>query len=299
MSVEDHDVSGRVVVVHDGSDNAMTAVRWAADYGARLGLGITIVRAVPEVPLPTRTGVYRALRHGLDFGERIERIARDHLAEAAAAAAEAAPGADVDTALIAGDSAGVLADLTHRAAAVALGRSGATGMRGAREALVGGTAIATVHHAHGPVIVVPPGCASVADGPVVVGLDDAENAGGLAATARDAADGLDRPLVAVHVVDIDAALGVDWVGFGLAEQQRMEDDYARRLPDVTGVAARGGTEHRVLAGRAEQVLGELSRTAALVVVGSRGRGGFAGLLLGSVSRAVLSHAECPTLVVRA
>jgi nucleotide-binding universal stress UspA family protein len=56
-------------------------------------------------------------------------------------------------------------------------------------------------------------------------------------------------------------------------------------------------EPRVVTGHAAEVLLDAADTADLVVVGSRGRGGFAGLVLGSVSQQVLAHAHCPVMVV--
>jgi nucleotide-binding universal stress UspA family protein len=57
-------------------------------------------------------------------------------------------------------------------------------------------------------------------------------------------------------------------------------------------------EGRTREGQAAEVLLEDARDAILVVVGNRGRGGFASLLLGSVSQQVVHHASCPVLVVR-
>lgn len=71
-----------------------------------------------------------------------------------------------------------------------------------------------------------------------------------------------------------------------------------QVADVLGPSPEVEVERLVAEGPAAAVILEAAKDADLVVVGSRGRGGFAGLLLGSVSSQVVHHAHCPVLVVR-
>jgi nucleotide-binding universal stress UspA family protein len=84
----------------------------------------------------------------------------------------------------------------------------------------------------------------------------------------------------------------------LQEVAKMQDevvDEARERVDTAGVEI----EQRLLKGRAADTLIAASDGADMLVVGSRGRGGFRGLLLGSVSQQIAHHARCPVVIIRA
>jgi nucleotide-binding universal stress UspA family protein len=80
---------------------------------------------------------------------------------------------------------------------------------------------------------------------------------------------------------------------GAAEQALQE-----MLQSVVGDQDHVKVKTQVASGNAAKILIDLSQDADFLVVGSRGHGGFAGLLLGSVSQHVAAHASCPVVVVR-
>lgn len=93
-------------------------------------------------------------------------------------------------------------------------------------------------------------------------------------------------------------LAYESVGPFVDMQHAMEEALMHAVDDVFGEQRPTGMQLRTIQGGGAPVLLDASRDALMVVVGSRGRGGFAGLLLGSVSAKVAEHAECPVLVVR-
>ncbi|MGH3380425.1 MAG: universal stress protein [Actinoallomurus sp.] len=148
----------------------------------------------------------------------------------------------------------------------------------------GSSAMAVAVRANVPVVVVRPGLPDVAPGPsagrVVAGVDGtgrSEAAVGFAvAEARARSCGL----TLVHAIEEERQR---------AAAEAMLTRIGAGHPDVRTV---------VVADLAGHALIEESAGALLVVVGSRGRGGLAGMLLGSVSQAVVHRAHCPVAVVR-
>src|SRR5690606_14147087 len=110
--------------------------------------------------------------------------------------------------------------------------------------------------------------------------------------------GLGLHLVCAYSVPTFTAAALDG-GYAALDDTAIADG-ARAVLDeaLARVAPRGlRTTSAVATGDAAAVLVELSREAAMVVVGTRGRGGFAERLLGTVSSALPAHAHCPTVVV--
>lgn len=132
---------------------------------------------------------------------------------------------------------------------------------------------------------------------IVVGVDGSIGARVALAWALEEARLRGAELDVVHSWEY---LGVVTVGYVAVDPRQMEDA-ARlllgRVVEEVG-AAKDRDVHPVLVeGPAARSLLDASEGADLLVVGSRGRGGFAGLLLGSVSRQVTHHAHCPVVVV--
>ena len=132
---------------------------------------------------------------------------------------------------------------------------------------------------------------------IVVGVDGSEGSTRALAWAMDEAEHHGATLRAVLAWSpMMPGLGPGYSvarGPGFDEQEFAE----QRLKEILG-GANSDAEPVVVQGRAAKVLIDNSADADLLVVGNRGHGGFAGMMLGSVSQHVSAHSDCPVVVIR-
>lgn len=306
MSLAPDDVRGSeeppltgVVVGFDGSTTSLLALDWGADAAAAYRVPVTLLQAHPDVEgevvevlidSPDAVGLLGETKaQALEVAA--ERVAVDH------------PGLEVKAVVHPDAPVQALLDASKTADVIVLGSRGLEGFRGL---LLGSTTMNVTPHAHCPVVVLyqPDEATEAAKASarhpdeVVVGYDGSESADqALAFALRHAeATGLG---VAVVLVSKGRAGGppaqpitVDSAGLSEAVLDQL-----RGAMQVAGTHAAVPVSYLHAVGRPAGVLIEEAAGAALAVVGARGRGGFAGLVLGSVGLQMLIHAECPVALV--
>lgn len=283
-------VAAPIVAGVDGSAGSDRAVRWAAVTAAARGRTLRLVHAVDLEPV-------RALGARPLVGALRVRAGGVLLA-AARLAGRTAPEVRVRTELAEGAPAGALIERSAGAHMVVLG---ATGTGGAA-AHLGSTLLAVGTHGRGAVVVVRDvdfDRRPDASGPVVVGVDGGAACGPAVAAAFAEASARGADLVALHSwIDLPygeftcAADGIDDPELAETARRLLAEQLAGWSAKYPEVAVRrelylSGPRHHLL---------RWSRAAQLLVVGGRGRGGFAGLLFGSTSNALVQRAHCPVLV---
>lgn len=133
---------------------------------------------------------------------------------------------------------------------------------------------------------------------IVVGLDGSPSSAAALAWARREARLRDVPLDVVLVFEPLSYGSIRGYPFPSQEVEQAARANAQRVLDDAEIDDVQVERHLIRAGDAATALIERSHQADLLVVGSRGHGGFAGLLLGSVSQKCVQHAACPVVVVR-
>ena len=287
-----------VVVGVDGSPGSKVAVQWAARDAELRNVPLTLVHVVPAT---AGTWLESSLVPAWMRGQR-ER-GRQLVDEALKIATESCQrgSAKIDCQMPSAMTVPALVDLSKDADLVVVGCLGTGKLRGRH---MGSVSSGLVHHAHCPVAVIHDGVqlnADVARAPVLVGIDGSRESELATAIAFDEASRRKVGLTALHawsdvsVFDAIVSLpGPGWPALRAVQDETLAERLAgwgERYPDVP--------VSRLIA-RDEPASGivHASKSAQLVVVGGHGRGGFAGMLLGSVSAAVVLLARVPVIVAR-
>jgi nucleotide-binding universal stress UspA family protein len=285
-----------IVVGVDGSPPSKVAVDWAAREAAMRNLPLTIIHVTqaatvwmwPEAPMPP------------DLAVRFEKSGEVILHDARVVAEDATGGPAairVDTELL---SAAVLPTLIDQSKDAEMMVVGCRGLGAIGRRLLGSVSWGLIHHANCPVAVIhdeDPLMPTPAMAPVVVGIDGSPASESATAIAFDEASRRGVELVAVHSWSDFAVAelpGIEWSALEKQANETLAERLAgwqERYPDVT-------VRRVVVLDRPAHQLLEQSESAQLTVVGSHGRGGFAGMLLGSVSSAVAEAARMPVIVAR-
>lgn len=283
-----------VVVGVDGSAPSLSAVDWAATDAVRRDRPLHILHAIvwlpADAPLPSA------------YAANIHHEAARIVAEAVDRAERAAQGVRITTATPVDSAAVALLHAAQHACEVVVGNRGHGGFTGL---LLGSVGVQVAAHAPCPVVVVrheqrPPGSEA---GRIVVGIDGSHDADEALQFAFDYASSCGAGVTALLAYQWPGSpsrpddllpLTFDADDLGEEEQRTLGESTAGWRDSYPDVDFRTTT----VRGRTAAALVEHSAGARLLVVGSRGRGGFSGLLLGSVSQAAIHHAACPVAVLR-
>jgi len=283
-----------VTVGVDGSSDSWAALWWAAREAARRRCGLRLVHGrVGIVPW----AAFDTLLHQ-DEADGPATTGAALLVAAAERVTTAYPNLTVERVYQVGAPGAVLAGQSRTSSLVVVGGRGLGGFRGL---VIGSVATDIAVHARCPVAVVRHDTSSP-DGPVVVGLDGSAASDAALDFAFDIAAQWNRPLCAVYAWSALPTRNLGPVTSWRVNPAEAAEEAARLLAEqLAGWSEKyPDVEVRRRPTRSLGAIGTLigeSRKAGLVVVGSRGHGTAAGVLLGSVSRGLVRHAYGPVAVV--
>jgi nucleotide-binding universal stress UspA family protein len=282
-----------ILVGVDGSAESDASIAWAAGEAVMHHVPITLLHVVgPALVWPIGSAQADITQWRKDTAQTVIEEARKTLR----ASVDETELPDVHTEVIFANVVQTLIEASREARLVVVGSRGTGAIGGL---LLGSVATGLIYHAHCPVTVVHADQGTTPDpaAPVLLGIDGSPASEAATALAFDEASRRGVELVALHAwsdVGVFPIVGMDWRDREREGREVLAERLAgwqEQYPDVR-------VRRRLVADVPARWLLEESEHAQLVVVGSRGRGGFSGMLLGSVSSAVAHAAKIPVIVVR-
>ena len=273
-----------VLVGVDGSTSSREAFAWAMEWASKSGLPVTAVTAYDRSRAPAALQPILTTEVEAGLTKEIEEVSAQF------------PDVRVTGKVVNGHPVNVLLQEATEGHMLVTGTKGSGGWGGLR---LGSVAAELAERCHVPLMVIPDGSTHHPDGPFVVGADGSDWSKAAAEFAVESAAARGKKVELVYARPAPQSL------FGLSlhkatdepseqERERMDSVAAplrERWPDVE-------IEEKFVVGPPGQTLREASKDAAAVFMGSRGHGGFVGMLLGSVSRYLVTTGNVPVVIIR-